>query len=72
MRDLVDIHYPHAHKIRVPLDNLSAHSAGALCQAFDQDEVALAMDISRRSVVNDLTQFKVFALKYLRLDATVC
>jgi hypothetical protein len=34
MRDLVDCHYPHAELIRVVLDNLSTHSAGALYQAF--------------------------------------
>jgi len=35
MRDLVDVHYPAAERIRVVLDNLSAHSAGALYQAFE-------------------------------------
>ena len=30
MRDLVDVHYPEAERIRVVLDNLSTHSAGAL------------------------------------------
>ena len=30
MRDLVDEHYPEAERIRVVLDNLSAHSAAAL------------------------------------------
>jgi len=34
MRDLVDEHYPEAEKIRVVLDNLSAHSAAALYQRF--------------------------------------
>ena len=34
MRDLVDEHYPDAEKIRVVLDNLSAHSAAALYQRF--------------------------------------
>jgi len=38
MRDLVDVHYPEAERIRVVLDNLSAHSAGALYQAFAPDE----------------------------------
>jgi transposase len=38
MRDLVDVHYPAAERIRVVLDNLSAHSAGALYQAFVPDE----------------------------------
>src|SRR3984885_13021946 len=30
MRDLVDMHYPHAELTRVVLDNLSTHTAGAL------------------------------------------
>src|SRR5712691_11473525 len=34
MRDLVDLHYPDAPLIRVVLDNLSTHSAGALYDAF--------------------------------------
>jgi len=38
MRDLVDLHYPKAERIRVVLDNLSAHSAGALYQTFPADE----------------------------------
>jgi hypothetical protein len=38
MRDLVDDHYPEAEKIRVVLDNLSAHSAAALYQAFEPME----------------------------------
>jgi transposase len=38
MRDLVDEHYPEAERIRVVLDNLSAHSAAALYQAFPPAE----------------------------------
>jgi transposase len=38
MRDLVDDHYPEAKRIRVVLDNLSAHSAAALYQAFEPAE----------------------------------
>jgi transposase len=34
MRELVDVHYPQAALIRVVLDNLSIHSAGALYDAF--------------------------------------
>jgi len=34
MRDLVDLHYPAASVIRVVLDNLSTHSAGALYDTF--------------------------------------
>jgi transposase len=38
MRELVDEHYPDATCIRVVLDNLSAHSHGALYQAFAPEE----------------------------------
>lgn len=38
MRDLVDIHYPQAARIRVVLDNLSTHSAGALYDTFPAPE----------------------------------
>jgi transposase len=38
MRDLVDKHYPKAKTVRVVLDNLSAHSAAALYQAFPAEE----------------------------------
>jgi transposase len=34
MRDLADVHFPKAERIRIVLDNLSTHSAGALYQAF--------------------------------------
>jgi transposase len=38
MRDLVDVHYPQAERIRVVLDNLSTHSPGALYEAFPAPE----------------------------------
>lgn len=38
MRDLVDIHYPDAEKIRVVLDNLNTHRPGALYKAFHPEE----------------------------------
>jgi transposase len=38
MRELCDIHFPKAERIRVVLDNLSTHSAGALYQAFPAAE----------------------------------
>jgi hypothetical protein len=34
MRDLADIHYPQAERIRVVMDNLSTHTAGALYETF--------------------------------------
>src|SRR6201993_1846468 len=38
MRDLVDLHYPKAERIRLVLDNLSTHSPGALYEAFPAPE----------------------------------
>lgn len=38
MQDLVDVHYPRADKIRVVLDNLSAHTPSALYQRFPAAE----------------------------------
>jgi transposase len=38
MRDLADIHYPDADRIRVVLDNLSTHTAGALYETFPAPE----------------------------------
>jgi transposase len=38
MRELTDVHFPKAERIRVVLDNLSTHSAGALYQAFPAAE----------------------------------
>src|SRR5262249_43365945 len=34
MRELVDVHFPNAHKIRVVLDNLNTHSLACLYEAF--------------------------------------
>ena len=38
MRDLAYVYYPKAERVRVVLDNLSTHSAGALYQTFPADE----------------------------------
>lgn len=38
MRDLVDVHYPDAEKVRVVLDNLNTHRPGALYKAFSPEE----------------------------------
>ena len=45
MRDLVDLHYPKADRIRVVLDNLSTHTPAALYESFEPEE---ARRISRR------------------------
>jgi hypothetical protein len=38
MRELADVHFSEAERIRVVLDNLSTHSAGALYRAFPASE----------------------------------
>jgi transposase len=38
MRDLADVDYPDADKIRVVMDNLSTHTASAIYQTFPADE----------------------------------
>jgi transposase len=38
MRELVDMHFPYAEKIRVVLDNLNTHSPSALYEAFEPAE----------------------------------
>jgi transposase len=38
MRELSDVHYPHAERIRVVLDNLSTHTAAALYESFTAQE----------------------------------
>jgi transposase len=38
MRDLVDVHYPKAERIRVVLDNVSTHTPGSLYAAFEPAE----------------------------------
>jgi len=44
MKDLVDVHYPQAQRIRVVLDNLSTHSAGALYERFTPTEARRILD----------------------------
>lgn len=38
MRELVDLHFPDAERIRVVLDNLNIHNPAALYEAFPPDE----------------------------------
>jgi transposase len=38
IKELVDIHYPHAEKIVLVLDNLNTHTPAALYEAFDPAE----------------------------------
>lgn len=45
MRELVDVHFPQAQKIRVVLDNLNTHTPASLYKAFPAEE---ARRIARR------------------------
>jgi len=38
MKDLVDVHFPDADRVRVVLDNLNTHSLAALYETFDPTE----------------------------------
>lgn len=38
MRELVDVHFPHAEKIRVVLDNLNTHTPASLYEVFAPQE----------------------------------
>jgi transposase len=38
LRELADVHYPEAERIRVVMDNLSTHTPGSLYEAFPPDE----------------------------------
>ena len=49
VRELSDVHFPEADRIRVVLDNLSTHSSGALYQAFPPCE---ARRVLRRSEIH--------------------
>jgi len=44
IRDLVDVHYPHAVKIRLVLDNLNTHVGGSLYEAFPPAEARRILD----------------------------
>jgi transposase len=44
MKDLVDIHFPEAQRIRLVLDNLSTHSLGALYERFSPTEARRILD----------------------------
>jgi hypothetical protein len=45
MRDLVDVHFPHADKIKIVLDNLNTHDISSLYEAFEPAE---ALRIARK------------------------
>ncbi len=43
IRELVDVHYPHARKIRLVMDNLNTHSGASLYEAFAPNEARRLM-----------------------------
>jgi hypothetical protein len=44
VRDLVDVHYPHATTITLVMDNLNTHSPGSLYEAFEPAEAKRIAD----------------------------
>jgi len=44
VRDLVDVHYPHARKIRLVVDNLNTHVGGSLYETFPPAEARRILD----------------------------
>lgn len=44
IRELVDVHYPHARRIRLVLDNLNTHVGGSLYEAFPPAEARRILD----------------------------
>jgi len=44
MRDLVDVHYPRAKKIRLVQDNLNTHDGASLYEAFAPEEARRILD----------------------------
>ncbi|QIO49589.1 hypothetical protein ELI49_33990 [Rhizobium ruizarguesonis] len=45
MRDLVDLDYPDANRVRVVMDNLSTHTASAVYQTFPAAEARRSCDV---------------------------
>jgi hypothetical protein len=45
IRELLDVHYPHAKVVRVVMDNLNVHSVASLYEAFEPE---LARQLTRR------------------------
>lgn len=44
IRELLEVHYPHATKVRLVLDNLNTHTAGSLYETFVPAEARRLMD----------------------------
>ena len=44
MKELVDVHYPEAEFIRLVMDNLNTHTAGALYETFEPAEAKRILD----------------------------
>lgn len=63
MRDLVDLHYPQAEKIRVVLDNLSTHSAASLYNSFAAQEA--------RRIMSNMVEIEIGVLRMQCLDRRI-
>ena len=44
IRDLVDVHYPHAERITLVMDNLNTHTGASLYKAFEPKEARRILD----------------------------
>jgi transposase len=78
MKDLVDVHYPNACVVRVVLDNLSTHSAGAIYDTFPASE---ARRILRRMEFHytpkhaswlNMVEIEIGVLRGQCLDRRIC
>jgi len=70
MRDLVDIHYPEAERIRVVLDNLSTHSPAALYQALPASRLELHYTPKHVSWLN-MVEIEIGVLRSQCLDRRI-
>jgi transposase len=77
MRDLVDLHYPRAQRIRVVLDNLSTHSAASLYNSFAPPEARRIMSkiefqyTPKRASWLNMVEIEIGVLRKMCLDRRI-
>src|ERR1700722_11410272 len=77
MRDLADVHFPKAERIRVVLDNLSTHSVGALYQAFPPSEARRLLRrlefhfVPKHASWLNMVEIEIGVLRSQRLDRRI-
>ena len=77
MRELTDVHCPKADCIRVVLDNLSTHSAGALYQAFSPCEARRVLRrlefhyVPKHASWLNMVEIEIGVLRSQRLDRRI-